>query len=512
MSAAKRLPNAPTPMEEMEEADQIERWLAGRAITFPRDIATLGIDPTGIVDPVCRVLLESLDEHIDAPKTDLLAIARRRIKITDGTYELLRDEGMRRPTSPSELAFKYGRLREIRRDEDVAEATYKLRTAHRRGDSEQVHTLLSQIATLTSDETPSEVAFDWRPIKALGPWFTTEPPPRKWILTRDGAGALAIAIVGMLVAPGGRGKTYLALQLALSVATGRRWLEHFEVAEPGRVLVALAEEDDGEIQRRLYQIGCGLGLSDEEIADASERIFPLGLKGKDVKIVESDAAGNVRRTRLHEKLLKSVAEHKPSLVILDPLSRWAPKAEKENDVATASIQAFEALTDVPGKPAVLLVHHTNKQSRREGNRDEDASGARGVSALTDAVRFVGTITGMTEKDIAFAVKKSNYSRKGEPVYLRRDEANGTLRPPTSAEIDFERASKSRDLRTSIKAAIAAEPGIGKSDLRREVGGNATRVDAEVRAMVSEGTIVDRKQGNAHHYHLADPADDGTEPL
>lgn len=54
-------------------------------------------------------------------------------------------------------------------------------------------------------------------------------------------------------AHGGDGKSLLALQLALAVASGGKWLG-YEIAEPGRVGLISCEDDTDEMHVRLSGI------------------------------------------------------------------------------------------------------------------------------------------------------------------------------------------------------------------------------------------------------------------
>ncbi len=76
-------------------------------------------------------------------------------------------------------------------------------------------------------------------------WFKDKLPPERFLLTqlpRQGAeteapGVMPEGDVCMLIGEGGVGKTWLAIQLALSVATGKAWFGAFHVPNPGPVLL-----------------------------------------------------------------------------------------------------------------------------------------------------------------------------------------------------------------------------------------------------------------------------------
>jgi hypothetical protein len=124
-------------------------------------------------------------------------------------------------------------------------------------------------------------------------------------------------------------------------------------------------------------------------------------------------------------------------VILDPLSRFAGlEVESDNAAATRFVQAVERLTaPLHGHPTVLLWHHTNKASRKDGQSTASdaaaATAARGMSALTDGVRWQANIEALKRYEgapelVSLAVVKNNYGRYPQPVKLMRG-AEGALR-------------------------------------------------------------------------------------
>lgn len=285
---------------------------------------------------------------------------------------------------------------------------------------------------------------------------------------QQGDGMLPLGKAGVFLAEGGAGKTMALLQLALGVITGRPWLGHFPIgaeARRGRVLLALAEEDLDECHRRLWAAADLLRLSDDERALVRARLVLLPLAGSpvalvgygpDQSIIETEELRELRRYLREDSGTCPIAAHaerpdtatceacrvtaesrmispvptgtKPvpnresrgygddpprppphpgtgwSLVVLDPLARWAgPDVESDNSAATRFVQAVESLIDAPGRPTVLVAHHTSKDARKSGKAD-----SRGVTAITDGFRWAGALR--TQRGfVLFGQQKSNYS-------------------------------------------------------------------------------------------------------
>ena len=75
----------------------------------------------------------------------------------------------------------------------------------------------------------------------------TKPPPFDFVLPGLQAGE-----VGMLPAPGGTGKTFLMLQLAMSISTGTAFADVWDAPKKGRVVFLTAEDTLQVLHHRLY--------------------------------------------------------------------------------------------------------------------------------------------------------------------------------------------------------------------------------------------------------------------
>lgn len=269
-------------------------------------------------------------------------------------------------------------------------------------------------------------------------WFTEIPPVRRWLLrdTRGaGHGFMPMGKALMLAAEGGAGKTNTVIQLAIAVAMNTAWLDTFTVETPGRVLVLLGEEDVEECHRRFYNAS-----REVKSPPPAGSIVVLPLAGHECALLAKGEYGNSIVTAFAGWLVDWVASNGPwSLIAIDPLSRFAgPEAEKDNAEGTRFVQIVERLVAVSGA-AVLVSHHTNQTSRGGGR--VGATGARGVTSLTDGFRWLVTMSVHDARDgieidtmrerlgevVTLSHVKSNYSRKAEPLMLRRLEG-GPLVP------------------------------------------------------------------------------------
>ena len=263
-------------------------------------------------------------------------------------------------------------------------------------------------------------------------WLTGERPPKREALLTDGdgPGAMPFMVRGkasMLVAPGGGGKTGLLTQLAVAVARGTEWLG-YNVKRPGRVLFALGEEDENEMQRRIYDAYNGATDDSREIAErVAANLVPLPLYGTNPRFMERPETNTVSdETPFYRNMTEYLEERGPwALIIIDPASRFmGAEVETDNAAATRFVELLEKMTQVDGDPTVLAAHHTNKGAH-SGKTDQGA--ARGSSALVDGVRWVANVEivedpeGLAEEYRDWRrlrVTKTNYTKRTPPMYLR----------------------------------------------------------------------------------------------
>jgi hypothetical protein len=316
-------------------------------------------------------------------------------------------------------------------------------------------------AGFAAPKAPDPFADRW---KALDPtWLGEKPPDRTWLLRRPAddkgdtsAGFLPLGKVGMVVAKGGAGKTMALVQLALAIATGRGWLG-YSTPTTGRVLLALGEEDEAELRRRIhYAFEAMWSLNgkpedrkrlerEREVAREAivRNVVALPLSGLSVAFVRTDPrTREASRTEALEHLRKLADDGGEPwrLIVLDPLSRFAGvETETDNAAATRFVQAIESLTEAPGNPTVLVAHHTTKTSRKGEDPALDATAARGASALTDGVRWVLSmlpekpdVPGIPSPFVHLELVKSNYSPPAPRVTVVRED-HGTLRTMNAAE-------------------------------------------------------------------------------
>jgi hypothetical protein len=167
--------------------------------------------------------------------------------------------------------------------------------------------------------------------------------------------------VGILGGPPKSFKTWLAVDLALSVASGTKALERFEVKEPGRVVFFGAEDDKELLKDRFQAVAEARGMNLENL-----EVLLI-----DVPVLRLDQSKDQLRLAHTLKLLR------PRLLVLDPLVRLHGLEENSATEISRLLSFIRSLERDYGV-AILIVHHSRKE---QGSSQQPGQGLRGSSDL-----------------------------------------------------------------------------------------------------------------------------------
>ena len=163
---------------------------------------------------------------------------------------------------------------------------------------------------------------------------------RRWLVDE----LFTSASVGLLGGPPKAFKTWVAAELALAVATGTPAFGRFAVPDPGPVLFFGAEDPPPDLRTRFD------GVAQARHLDLAK--VPLLLL--DIAQLRLDDATHLDRLR------RTVALHKPRLLVLDPFIRLVSgldeNSAREVSTVLGALRTLQRELDV----AILLVHHMRK--------------------------------------------------------------------------------------------------------------------------------------------------------
>ena len=210
--------------------------------------------------------------------------------------------------------------------------------------------------------------------------FQHEPPTLDFIWPGFLAGT-----VGALVAPGATGKSFWALEAAMSIACSVAGgdLVGLSPAQTGRVVYLAGEDPPPALVRRIHAIGQHLGHAARQAIAENLALEPI--MGKRLNIMD-------------DAHLRRVIEYSAGarLIVLDTLSRIHALDENSNGNMAHLVAVLEHVAATTGA-SVLYLHHVSKGSVREGQTDQQQA-ARGASALIDNARWCGYVARMTEDE------------------------------------------------------------------------------------------------------------------
>lgn len=162
-------------------------------------------------------------------------------------------------------------------------------------------------------------------------------------------------------------KTWLGLDLALSVATGTACLGRYAVPRPGPVLIYLAEDALTVVRERV---------------EGMARYRGLELAGVDIHVITAPSL-RLDREPHRNRLLETAKRLKPRLVLLDPLVRLHRVAE--NDAGeVAELLAYFRLLQRRLDLSVILVHHTRKNAAGGAAAGQGLRGSSDLHAFGDS--------------------------------------------------------------------------------------------------------------------------------
>ena len=171
--------------------------------------------------------------------------------------------------------------------------------------------------------------------------IVTEENPQRWLIDQLW-GAAAVGVIGG--APK-CSKTWLALDMSVSVATGTACLDRYDVPLPGPVLVYLAEDSLAIVRERVEGMARHRGLQ---------------LHSVPIHVITAPVL-RLDREPHRTQLLETARRLRPRLLLLDPLVRLHGIDENHAGEVAELLAYFRSLQRELDL-SVALVHHTRKNA------------------------------------------------------------------------------------------------------------------------------------------------------
>jgi RecA-family ATPase len=253
--------------------------------------------------------------------------------------------------------------------------------------------------------------------------FDEAPPALDFVLP-----GLLAGTVGSIVSPGGAGKSMVALELSILVATGFD-LSGFGCADPrhtGKVVFLAAEDPADAIRHRLHALGQHMSQNLREQFAQDFEIEPLA--GMQANIDRPDWLAFVESMATGRRLM-----------FLDTLRRFHELDENDSGEMAHLVGVLEGIAKRTGC-AMVFLHHASKSAAMNGQGDMQQA-SRGSSVLVDNIRWQMYMAGASKDEakalgideamrgyyVRCGVSKQNYGPPVRDAWMRRSEG-GVLVP------------------------------------------------------------------------------------
>jgi RecA-family ATPase len=287
---------------------------------------------------------------------------------------------------------------------------------------------------------------------------------RRWLVTS----LWARAAVGILGGAPKCCKSWLALELAVSVATETPCLNRFAVEDPGSVMLYMAEDSAPVIKARLQGLCSHRGVSFESAP---------------IDVITAPSV-RIDRERDQDRLTRTVRRGAPRLLVLDPFVRL--HRVDENDAGQVSavlgyLRALQRDLDV----AVLVVHHARKNGGAGGQAGQSLRGSGDLHAWGDSNLYLRRQQGALSLTI-----EHRAAAAPEPLALRLVSSVGGDAHLELVDSSEERARGAVGLDQTILTTLAAagEP-LGRTALRDKTRVRNERLGEALARLATTGAVV-----------------------
>lgn len=273
-------------------------------------------------------------------------------------------------------------------------------------------------------------------------------------------------------------KSFLALDMAVAVASGRPCLRRFAVPRPGRVLLYAAEDPLHVVRTRLEGICVAAGTSLDTVDIQVITAPTLRLD------IQSDC----------NLLAQAVAALAPALLVLDPFVRLH-RIDENVSGEVAPLLAFLRELQRRHQLAVAVVHHAKKGASR-ARAGQALRGSSEFHAWGDSNLYLRR----TGESLALSVEhRAAPSRNGVPLALVQGGSALALELLDQPASPAEPAPASASDRVSNVLAQAGAP-VSLTALRDACRMRTQAVSTALAQLVAQGRAVK----TAHGYAIASP--------
>jgi hypothetical protein len=259
-------------------------------------------------------------------------------------------------------------------------------------------------------------------------------------------------------------KTWLGLDMALSVATGTPCLGKYAVPEPGPVLVYLAEDALLVVRERIEGMARHRGLDIDQV---------------EIYVITAPVL-RLDRDRDRTRLWETTRRLRPRLLLLDPLVRLHGIDENHAGEVAELLAYFRSLQRQLGL-SVLLVHHTRKNAADGVAAGQGLRGSGDIHAFGDSNLYL-----QRTKENLILSSEHRAAPASAPVHL---ELVATDAETTHLEVITElRGEERRGLKEQVLDLLVQGQVLTRTRLRDSLGVKNERLGDVLESLEQTGQV------------------------
>jgi len=322
--------------------------------------------------------------------------------------------------------------------------------------------------------------------------FLSQPTQLKWLVEDSWVDQS----VGFISGRAKSYKTWIALDLALSILSGKPFLNRYLVGRTGPVILVQEEDPHSVLQERLKLVAKQKGMlpsADWYPSDHRLRVhypdYPfhiINLQGFSLSSVEKVA-----------QVRQLIAEVDPAMVILDPLIQMLGSIDEYRATEVSGLLQTVKFWREEFGCSVAIVHHWNKGKVEEGERGgQHMYGSFAFHAWLESALHVTPLIDEDEEKIDTVLIEREFkaapSKRTLKVKFKIDSTNEYIYDPI--------IEKSTDTPIALKMLdlIHQNPGITSAELISVSGYSRPRVSETTSALIRAGKIRTERGGGKGH--------------
>jgi hypothetical protein len=261
-------------------------------------------------------------------------------------------------------------------------------------------------------------------------------------------------------------KSWLALDLAFSVATGTKALGRYEVKTSGPVLIFAAEDHPARVRARLEGFATHKNLQLERT--------PLHL------IVESALRLDTERDQA--RLAETVARYRPRLLVLDPFVRLH-RIDENSALEVSRVLAYLRELQREHHVGILVVHHSRKSGAGSDQMGLSLRGSGDFHAWGESNLYLRRRRGALE-----LIAEQRNAPPPDPIQLAL-RADGKAPPHLEVVCTATKDNDISELKRQVLEALLGHEGPKTHDsLRENLRVRSQRLRSALRELENEGNL------------------------